>query len=116
MSVVTNRMQPRDVSVDNVTAVILWGEGSSGVLNGGKNATCTITVPSGANPNNLTATIWVKSTDESAWVPDTTTVTCPHSASTKIDLVDIIGYAVKITGVMTAGGPYSVTVAAQVML
>ena len=116
MSAVTNRMLPRDVSVDNVTAVILWGEGFSGVLNGGRNATCTITVPSAANPNNLTATIWVKSTRDSAWVADTTTVTCPHSASTKIDLVDIVGYAVKITGVMTAGGPYSVTAAAQVML
>lgn len=116
MSAVTNRMFPRDVSVDNVTAVTLWGEGYSGVLNGGTKATCTITVPAGAAPNNLTATIWVKSTRESPWVPDATTVTCPHSASTKIDPVDIVGYAMKITGVMTAGGPYTVTASAQVML
>lgn len=116
MSAVTNRMFPRDVSVDNVTAVILWGDGFSGVLNGGTKATCTVTLPVGAAPNNLTATIWVKSTRDSVWVADATTVTCPHSTSTKIDLVDIVGYAVKITGVMTAGGPYSVTAAAQVML
>ena len=104
------------MSVANVTPVILWGEGSSGVLNGGTKATCTITVPSAANPNNLTATIWVKSTRDSEWVPDTNTVTCPHSASTKIDLVDIVGYAAKITGVMTGGGPYSVPADGQVML
>lgn len=116
MSVVTNRMFPRAVSVDNATAVILWGDGFSGVLNGGTKATCTVTLPVGAAPNNLTATIWVKSTRGSAWVANAATVTCPHSASTKIDLVDIVGYAVKITGVMSAGGPYSATIAAQVML
>lgn len=116
MSVVTNRMQPRTVSVDNVTAVILYGDGNSGVLNGGTKATCTVTVPAGANPNNLTVTIWTKSTSESAWVADSTTVTCPHSTSTKIDVLDIVGYAIKFTGVMTAGGPYSITASGQVML
>lgn len=116
MSAVTNCMRPRSVSADNVTAVVLWGEGYSGILNGGRNATCTITVPAGAAPNNLTATIWTKSTRESPWVPDTSTVTCPHSASTKIDLNDITGYAVRITGVMTAGGPYIVTASGRVML
>lgn len=109
-------MQPRDLSVDDLTAVILWGDGNSGVLNGGTMATCTITVPPIAGPNNLTATIWVKSTNESEWVPNATTVTCPFGYSTKIDILDIVGYAVKITGQMTAGGPYTITAAAQVML
>ena len=110
----TNRMRLRTVSVGNVTPVVLWGDWNSGVLNGGSRAGCTVTVPAGASPNDLVATIWVKSTSDSEWVADTTTVTCPHSESTKIDLTQIVGYAVKITGLMDAGGPYSVTVSAVV--
>lgn len=107
-------MRTRTFSVGSVTPVILWGDWNSGVLNGGSRASCTITVPAGASPNDLTATIWVKTTPDSEWVPDTVTVTCPHSSSTKIDLTSVVGYAVKVTGVMAAGGPYSVDASAVV--
>lgn len=116
MSVVTNRMYPQTVAVDNSKQFTLWGDGYSGVLNGGTKATCTVDVPVAAAPNNLVVTIWVKSTSQSAWVADATTVTCPHSVSTKIDLTEIVGYAIKLTGQMSAGGPYSIGVSGQVML
>ena len=110
----TNRMRLRTVSVGSVTPVDLWGDWNSGVLNGGSRATCTVTVPAGASPNDLVATIWVKSTPDSPWVADPNTVTCPHSSSTKIDATEIVGYAAKITGLMNAGGPYGVTASAVV--
>lgn len=115
MGVVTNRILRTTVEVNNSIPTILWGSGTSGYLKGGTMVTATITVPVEASPNNLVVTIWVRSTIDAEWVAYSDIVTCPHSESTKIDFLDVIGHSIKLTGVLDGGGPYDVEISGLVM-
>lgn len=117
MGAITNRMLTQTVAVSNTTVSVLWGEEEDGALNGGTKFSATINNP-GTNILDLVVTIWIKSSFDSAFVANSTTVTIPQSTTDRIDVTDIVGYAARITAKLDPAAPPpttgTVTISVQV--
>lgn len=111
MGAITNRMLPLDVTCTDAKSTVLWGNEDDAALNGGTRFSATITNPDAAN---LVVTILVKSTIDSPFVPNTTTVTC-STGDTRIDVTDLVGWGARLTGKFAAGpAKPDITVSVQV--
>lgn len=111
MGATTQRMLERSITVDNVTATVLWGDAEDGVLNGG---TSLCTSFDNTDPANaVTVSIWVQATIDAPFIANTATVPCPANTKTRIDITGIVGYAARLTG-LSAAAPVVAKVAVQV--
>lgn len=114
MGAITNRMLTQTVSVNNATDSVLWGEEEDGALNGGTKFSATI---NNTNFLDLVVTIWIKSSFDSAFVANATTVTILQNSTDRIDVTDIVGYAARITAELIPAAPPTtgtVTISVQV--
>lgn len=111
MSTITQRRLPVDITVVPGADTVLWGDGEDAVLNGGSHVVAEIT---NNDVSDLIVTIWVKTTIDSNFVPDATTVTCP-TGNSRIDLTGVSGYAVRLTADWS-GVPVDTTVTASVQV
>jgi len=111
---ITQRMLPAAKAVTTASKKVIWGAAEDGALNDGTRASIDIY---NTLSRDLTVTILVKPTIDSAFVANTATVTAAkNSVHTRIDLTDMEGYAIQLQGQLQGGGSVSgvVTVSAQV--
>lgn len=110
---ITQRMLPTTKPVNAATESVIWGDAEDGVLNGG---TAICVEINNTSAEDLTVTILVKATSASGFIANALTVAAPKTASTRLDLTGVCGYAAQLQAKMDAGGPGDVIISVQVQV
>lgn len=103
MGTATNRMKRVPFTVPTATETIVVGNGREGVLNGADKAEFVVDMKSGLFKMAATARIYLQATRGGEWAMNTTTYSLAHGGTRRLDLLDLAGYAVKITITHTEG-------------